>query len=145
MPVIIGESERRVEAEARYAARIPESDRSRSRTLFGDVPNERDVLRFLRIGTRPDVGLDLRKEVERVETLVIAFDCVGVEDHAEALAQLPADHFVFGAGVAGDFDDGDPRDVDIVFYVGRSGCKVDRRGNDAALEVTELEVELVFV
>ncbi len=72
-------------------------------------------------------------------------DRIGVEDHARPLPQLAADHLVFRSGIAGDLDDGDARDVDIVLDVCRTGLKVDRRGNDAALKVADLEMELVLI
>ena len=100
---------------------------------------------FFGIGSGLDVGLDLREKVERVEALVVALDRVGVEHHARTLAQLAADHLVLGARVAGDLDDRDARDVDVVFDVGGAGLEIDRRRDDAALEVADLEMEVVFV
>ena len=121
MQIRVRKAERRVEPQPGQAAGVTEADRSRRGALLRDVPDERDVLRLLGVGTRPDVGLDLREEVQRVETLVIVLDRVGVEHHAGTLAQLAADDVVLRPRIAGDLHDRDARDVDIVFDVGGAG------------------------
>ena len=145
MKVVVGETERAVETLAGQTARVSEPDRSRRRALFGDVPQQRDLLRLLGIGAVFDVRLDLREETHRVQALVVVLDRVGVQHHARLHAQLATNHLVLGAYVAGDFDDGDAGDVDVVFNVDRVGFLVDRRRIDAALEVADLEMPLVFV
>src|SRR6202042_3498006 len=61
------------------------------------------------------------------------------------LAQHAPDDLVLRTRVAGNLDDRNPRDVDIVLDVGGAGLEIDRRGVDAALEVSELQVVLVLV
>ena len=145
MQVVIRKTERRIETLSGKSARIAEADVRRGRALLGDVPDDRYVLRLLRIGPGLDVGLDLREKVQRLKTLVVALDRVGVEHHARPLAQFAPDHLVVRSGISGDLDQRDARYVDVVLDVGRTGFQVDGRRIYAALEVTQLEMELRLV
>ena len=145
MQVVVGKSERAVESLPGQAARVPEAHRRLRRTLLGNVPDQGHELRLFRIGTRFDVGFYFREKAHRVEPLVVAFNRIGIQHHAGQFAQHAADHRILGARIAGNLDDRDARDVNVVLDVRRSGLEVDRRRIDAALEVPDLEMVLVLV